>query len=98
MGAGFAGSVVAPELAEAGTCVRILDRRTHLGGNAYDEPDAAGVGRNGVSEGTGSGLGLRMQRNAQIAGDSLSVPRAQRRPPHRWRRLPRIAVKETPPL
>ena len=50
MGAGFAGSVVARELAEAGTCVRILDRRTHLGGNAYDEPDAAGVreGRNGV--------------------------------------------------
>ena len=43
MGAGFAGSVVARELAEAGTCVRILDRRTHLGGNAYDEPDAAGV-------------------------------------------------------
>ena len=43
VGAGFAGSVVARELAEAGTCVRILDRRTHLGGNAYDEPDAAGV-------------------------------------------------------
>ena len=43
VGAGFAGSVVARELAEAGTCVRVLDRRTHLGGNAYDEPDAAGV-------------------------------------------------------
>jgi len=43
VGAGFAGSVVARELAEAGTCVRVVDRRMHLGGNAYDEPDAAGV-------------------------------------------------------
>jgi len=43
VGAGFAGSVAARELAEAGFEVQVIDRRAHLGGNAYDEYDEAGV-------------------------------------------------------
>jgi UDP-galactopyranose mutase len=43
VGAGFAGSVVAERLASAGRRVRVIDRRPHVGGNAYDEIDAAGV-------------------------------------------------------
>jgi UDP-galactopyranose mutase len=43
VGAGFAGSVVARELAEAGRHVLVIDKRQHLGGNAYDEHDAHGV-------------------------------------------------------
>jgi UDP-galactopyranose mutase len=43
VGAGFAGSVVARELAEAGRSVYIIDRRPHIGGNAFDELDAYGV-------------------------------------------------------
>jgi UDP-galactopyranose mutase len=44
VGAGFAGSVLAERLA-AGSSKRVLlcDRRPHLGGNAYDHPDAAGI-------------------------------------------------------
>jgi UDP-galactopyranose mutase len=36
VGAGFAGAVVARELAEAGRSVRVIDRRPHIGGNAFD--------------------------------------------------------------
>ena len=43
VGAGFAGSVVARELAEAGQRVRIVEKRPHVAGNAYDECDANGV-------------------------------------------------------
>jgi UDP-galactopyranose mutase len=43
IGAGFAGAVHARELAEAGHDVRVLDRRPHIGGNAFDEVDANGV-------------------------------------------------------
>jgi UDP-galactopyranose mutase len=43
VGAGFAGSVIARELAEAGFYIHLIDRRSHLAGNAYDEYDAAGV-------------------------------------------------------
>lgn len=43
VGAGFAGSVVAREVAEAGHPVLLIDRRKHIGGNAYDENDANGV-------------------------------------------------------
>lgn len=44
VGAGFAGSVLAERLAAgSGKRVLIIDRRTHIGGNAYDAPDAAGV-------------------------------------------------------
>jgi UDP-galactopyranose mutase len=43
VGAGFAGSVVAERLASAGRKVVVLDRRSHVGGNAYDHHDAAGV-------------------------------------------------------
>jgi UDP-galactopyranose mutase len=44
VGAGFAGSVLAERLA-AGLNKRVLliDRRPHIGGNAFDEADAAGV-------------------------------------------------------
>ncbi|MDM0065646.1 UDP-galactopyranose mutase [Variovorax sp. J31P207] len=43
VGAGFAGCVVARELADAGCWVSLIDRRLHIGGNAYDETDAQGV-------------------------------------------------------
>ncbi|MEG9431418.1 UDP-galactopyranose mutase [Terriglobus sp. ADX1] len=43
VGAGFAGSVMAEQFASAGKQVVVVDRRAHIGGNAYDEKDAAGV-------------------------------------------------------
>ncbi|HEV2539608.1 MAG TPA: UDP-galactopyranose mutase [Frateuria sp.] len=43
VGAGFAGSVIARELADAGWLVRVVDKRIHVAGNAYDELDAHGV-------------------------------------------------------
>ena len=43
MGAGLAGAVVARELAEAGFPVRVIDRRSHIAGNAYDEVNAHGI-------------------------------------------------------
>lgn len=44
VGAGFAGSVLAERLAsQLGKRVLLVDRRPHVGGNAYDERDAAGV-------------------------------------------------------
>ena len=43
VGAGFAGAVCAERLAAAGRRVLVVDRRPHIGGNAYDELDDAGV-------------------------------------------------------
>ena len=44
VGAGFAGAVTARELAErGGRRVLVLERRDHIGGNAYDCLDDAGV-------------------------------------------------------
>jgi UDP-galactopyranose mutase len=44
VGAGFAGSVLADRLAtQAGKKVLVVDRRSHVGGNAYDHEDDAGV-------------------------------------------------------
>ena len=44
VGAGFAGAVTARELAERGNLrVLVLERRDHIGGNAYDCLDQAGV-------------------------------------------------------
>ncbi len=44
IGAGFAGAVTARELAErGGKKVLVLERRNHVGGNAYDRLDDAGV-------------------------------------------------------
>lgn len=43
VGAGFAGAVAARELAQAGHVVSVIDKRRHLGGNAYDHVDARGV-------------------------------------------------------
>src|SRR5205085_5687045 len=44
VGAGFAGSTIAERLAaHAGKSVLICDKRPHIGGNAYDHHDAAGV-------------------------------------------------------
>jgi UDP-galactopyranose mutase len=42
-GCGFAGAVCARQLAEAGRTVLIIDRRDHIGGNAHDRFDSAGV-------------------------------------------------------
>jgi UDP-galactopyranose mutase len=44
VGAGFAGSVLAERLAsQHGARVLLIDRRPHVGGNAYDEKDEAGI-------------------------------------------------------
>jgi UDP-galactopyranose mutase len=44
VGAGFAGSVLAERLARGlGKRVLICDQRSHIGGNAYDEYDSAGI-------------------------------------------------------
>jgi UDP-galactopyranose mutase len=43
IGAGFSGLVAAHRLATAGWKCTVVDRRNHLGGNAYDRIDAAGV-------------------------------------------------------
>lgn len=43
IGAGFAGSVAARVLADANFIVHLIDRRPHVGGNAYDERDSFGV-------------------------------------------------------
>jgi UDP-galactopyranose mutase len=43
VGAGYAGSVTARELADAGWRVQVIDKRPHIAGNAYDEADAYGV-------------------------------------------------------
>ena len=42
-GAGYAGAVAARALAEKGKRVLVLERRPHIGGNAYDVLDGAGV-------------------------------------------------------
>jgi UDP-galactopyranose mutase len=43
VGAGFAGSVLAERLASGGARILLIDRREHIGGNAYDEPNEAGI-------------------------------------------------------
>ena len=44
VGAGFSGSVLAERLAsQHGARVLLIDRRPHIGGNAYDEPNQAGI-------------------------------------------------------
>lgn len=44
VGAGFAGSVMAERIAsESGRSVLLIDQRDHIGGNAYDHHDAAGI-------------------------------------------------------
>jgi UDP-galactopyranose mutase len=44
VGAGFAGSVLAERLAsQHGARIMLIDRRNHLGGNAYDEKNADGI-------------------------------------------------------
>lgn len=44
VGAGFAGSVMAERLAnDAGKRVLVVDKRPHIGGNAYDRLDEAGI-------------------------------------------------------
>ena len=37
VGAGFAGAVVARELANLGIHVTVMEDRCHIGGNAYDQ-------------------------------------------------------------
>jgi UDP-galactopyranose mutase len=43
VGAGFSGAVVAERLAQRGLQVLVVDRRPHIGGNAFDRRDANGV-------------------------------------------------------
>jgi UDP-galactopyranose mutase len=43
VGAGFSGSVVARQLADRGKKVLLVDRRSHIGGNAHDKTDENGV-------------------------------------------------------
>jgi UDP-galactopyranose mutase len=42
VGAGFAGSVCARELADAGFTIKVIDKRPHIGGNAWDTTDNNG--------------------------------------------------------
>lgn len=42
VGAGFAGSVIAHELAQAGISVHLIDKRDHIGGNAFDYVTSSG--------------------------------------------------------
>ncbi len=37
VGAGISGAVIARELAESGARISVIDRRSHIGGNLYDE-------------------------------------------------------------
>ncbi|MGV0105274.1 UDP-galactopyranose mutase [Nostoc sp. DSM 114160] len=43
VGAGFSGSVIAERLATQGKKVLVVDKRNHIGGNAYDHYDDHGV-------------------------------------------------------
>jgi UDP-galactopyranose mutase len=44
VGAGFAGSVISERLSsQHGARILLIDRRPHVGGNAYDEKDEAGI-------------------------------------------------------
>ena len=43
VGAGFSGSIIARKIAEMGYKVTIIERRDHIGGNAYDEYDENGI-------------------------------------------------------
>jgi UDP-galactopyranose mutase len=43
VGAGFAGAVIAERFASRGKSVLVLEKRSHIGGNAFDELDSAGV-------------------------------------------------------
>ena len=42
VGAGFVGSVIARQLADAGNRVTVIDRRSHIGGNAFDHVNEKG--------------------------------------------------------
>ena len=43
IGAGFAGAVVARELAQKGERVLVVEQRSHIGGNCYDVEDEHGI-------------------------------------------------------
>ena len=43
VGAGFAGAVIAHELANDGHQVTLIDERDHIGGNAYDYTNEHGI-------------------------------------------------------
>ena len=43
VGAGFAGAGAAERFASTGKSVLVIDRRNHIGGNAYDHADSKGV-------------------------------------------------------
>jgi UDP-galactopyranose mutase len=43
VGAGFSGAVAARVLADHGARIELWDKRDHIGGNAFDTPDAQGV-------------------------------------------------------
>ena len=43
VGAGFSGAVIARELAEKGHVVHIIDKRNHIGGNAFDFVNELGI-------------------------------------------------------
>ena len=43
VGAGFAGAVAAERLAKLGKKILLVEKRSHIGGNAYDEYDGHGI-------------------------------------------------------
>ena len=43
VGAGFSGAVIARELAEKGYSVKVIDKRNHIAGNAFDYENELGI-------------------------------------------------------
>lgn len=43
VGAGFSGAVTAEIIAAAGYKVLVIDKRSHIAGNAFDIPDEQGI-------------------------------------------------------
>lgn len=43
VGSGFSGAVIARRLAEEGRSVTVVEKRDHIAGNMYDEPDEHGI-------------------------------------------------------
>ena len=43
IGAGFSGSIIARELAEKGFKVTLIEKRNHIGGNAFDYVNEFGI-------------------------------------------------------
>src|SRR5579875_2918370 len=87
VGAGFAGSVMAERAAASGRRVLLVDRRPHIGGNAYDRADENGV----LSHPYGPHI---FHTNAEVVTDYLS--RFTRWRPYEHRVLAQVGEQLVP--